>query len=414
MIFAIALLLFYIYILSRDKYSGVLLTLITSPALMCINLFGNISLHFVLSLILFLLNYRDIIKLVRTKYAFRIVMYIYVGAQILSVAAAVERHAFIPITSLVEEFIPILCLIIAIQKRDNSKNIINILFRFVLLVFILTIFEAVTRSNPYTSFCFNHGLFTSGNEQEMIRYGLKRCNGVFAYIETLGGYSVMTAALSVGLLLSKRLDAHYEKLVTMTFVMSSIMCFLAGSRSGIVSLLFASLPMLFVSKKTRYGMILVILLSLNYMGDYFSSIYAAITDSSSVDGSSIEMREGQFDVAFFYLNMGHQWLGYGPGFTNSSVIGVDSGIVGAESIWLRIIIDQGLIGVLSTIIVIASSIFRLYRINKLYIFLPVSYLLARTVAVVPNMTSTYLLIFTLLLLSFHKEDSTTRYSSNFL
>lgn len=412
MIFTYIILLFFLFLFVRNKYMGLITVLLSSPALTCIILFGNISLYFVLCLIILLFFNKEIIRAFYEKNSFKPILIIYLFAQLISVIKGDVHHYFIPFASFFEEFVMVLALYMAIKYKQCSPIFLKVLYTLTLLIFVLTVVEAITGYNPYTSFCFSHNIFSGGNDYANYRYGLKRCNGIFSYIETLSGYSMMSASISVCLLVSNALRKQETRKIYLVLIMSSIMCFLAGSRSGIIALVVAAMPILTINKKTRYitlGLVAVLAFS---MTDYFASIISAITDSSSVDGSNADMRQGQFDVAFSYLTLGRGAFGYGPGYTDEMVIGVDTGIVGAESLWIRIIIDQGILGVLANSLIIIASVFYVRKRNKLCVFLPIAYLIARTLAVVPNMPNAYIM-FTVLLVSSLYIDRRQMPNTNF-
>lgn len=228
-----------------------------------------------------------------------------------------------------------------------------------------------------------------------IRFGFKQIQCVFSYHETAGCFFWMMATYFTWLLLTEN-QVISRKRIILIIALTSICCFLTGSRSSIVSLCIGLLPLAIVNKKYIILVPIVIFVCLYSMPDYFGEIYSSIVDSDSANmGSSSDLRERQLDASLFYLYnspSGAFW-GHGLGYTDEFLIGNVTDLAGGESLWFRLMIDQGILGIIVMVYIFIYSIFVSFRVNKYLPTLVLAFLCAKTMAVVPCVEVSWVFVF---------------------
>ena len=138
-------------------------------------------------------------------------------------------------------------------------------------------------------------------------------------------------------------------------------------------------------------MIIVALILILFMGSYFSSVYDSIfVDSTELGGSSSDMREGQWNIAFFYMAQDF-WTGNGIYFTGNLLnSGGEEGLFGAEGMWLPVMMDRGMIGVICTLSAfIIGLIYILKRKQYKLVWIWASFLLMKTITTGVGVEPTY-------------------------
>ena len=151
-----------------------------------------------------------------------------------------------------------------------------------------------------------------------------------------------------------------------------------------------------VNKKYIILVPIVILVCFYSMPDYFGEIYSSIVDSDSANmGSSSDMREQQLNASLFYMfnsPSGAFW-GHGLGYTDEFLIGNVTDLAGGESLWFRLMIDQGILGIIVMVYIFIYSIFVSFRVNKYLPTLVLAFLCAKTMAVVPCVEVSWVFVF---------------------
>ena len=138
------------------------------------------------------------------------------------------------------------------------------------------------------------------------------------------------------------------------------------------------------------------------MGSYFISVYDSIFVDTEIGGSSSEMREGQWEIAFYYL-MNDFWVGNGFTFTSLLLSQDEAGLFGAEGMWLPIIMDRGIIGVISILLAFIIGLFEIIK-RKHYrlIWLWVSFLVLKTITTGVGIEPTYYAVILVVLFRYYE------------
>lgn len=213
-----------------------------------------------------------------------------------------------------------------------------------------------------------------------VRFGFKRLQSIFC------------TPMSMGLAMSTFAYVLYEKYKTMErkdllFFCLMISCFalpwLSGARSVFVAALIIMLPVLQnIFKNGNYALIKIAIVggSIFLGGSWVLTLVDSFIHSdTAVTGSSFDMRLMQFAVIIpFFLNS-PIW-GNGYAYTWSFVKAVDKDILGAESIWMQILVDFGTLGALAYIVCIIFMYRILCKFRSSGKFLPIAVVLGYTMS----------------------------------
>lgn len=231
-------------------------------------------------------------------------------------------------------------------------------FFWVVLIFVsFGMYEYVFQFNPLSGYYLSHlpeefisnKLFTT----DQLRYNSIRLQS-FANISI--SYGVICAlAIIVISIFYKSLSSLYKKISLIVLPLALLGCVFSGSKTPFIALLsYGGLTLLRgnFSKRIKIVCWCVISLSILIFSAVVVDFYYSIVDSSqsSFEGSDIIMRLSQMYVSFDLLSQSPIWgLGArGVAYAQS----LDSDVLGAESIWLQLLLEQGCIGVFAYIYIL--------------------------------------------------------------
>ena len=124
------------------------------------------------------------------------------------------------------------------------------------------------------------------------------------------------------------------------------------------------------------------------LGTYINTIIDSFIDTESVIGSNADMREGQFELAFYFLNKSF-WFGNGIGEIGNVLINYQE-MMGAESLWIPVMVEQGIFGIISIISIFVFSIVYAYKRHFIpMIWIPIGFIVLFTMTSIPNCQPTY-------------------------
>ncbi|PWJ64034.1 MULTISPECIES: O-antigen ligase [unclassified Fibrobacter] len=234
------------------------------------------------------------------------------------------------------------------------------------------------------------------------RFGIKRLQSFFC--------TPMSMGLSMGAFayvmyeldkMNKEKSLYYSILMIGCFVLP----WLTGARSVFVAEFLILIPVL--KRLMSSGRFLLLKMALVgsavfALGGWVTLLVDSFVHSdTAVTGSSFDMRLIQFAVILpFFLNS-PIW-GNGYAYTWSFVKAVDQDILGAESIWLQVLVDNGLIGALAYIACISSMVIQLRKCKKDYIVIPLSVIAAYTMSTFLGLDLNYFFILSMMLIKYHE------------
>ena len=241
---------------------------------------------------------------------------------------------------------------------------------------IVMILELIFQHNYFTDFIQNN--FVISDFASTIRFGLKRTNSIFSYFSTFGTFCCLSTFV-VWIVIILKLST--KKIYTCLMFLLPVAAFSTGSRAVFLAI-FCILIGLFTQKKImqksffKFVFILCILL-LPLIYSYFSAVVDSIINSdttNTVSGSSSELRLLQWEICAPYFMQSPIW-GNGRMYIWDEVAPSNPMLLGAESIWFSLLVDYGIMGAITYIIMIVGCILLVRQYNPRLIFMPIGYFL---------------------------------------
>ena len=167
--------------------------------------------------------------------------------------------------------------------------------------------------------------------------------------------------------------------------------FFANSRSPMICCALAVLPAIRVQKLLSARNIIIfsagVLVLLPYILPYLDNISSIFQKDSDVGGSSIAMRAMQFNVA---INQFLESPIVGKGIRSIETFVIkeyEDEILGAESVWIKLMIERGLIGMISYILVYVDSYYMCQqpKNRKFYLLFSLAFITLSTMTSTPGL-----------------------------
>lgn len=318
------------------------------------------------------------------------------------------KHYFVLISNC-SELICVLCFWIILKR--NPISTIQTALKYILIfggiIAFYALFETISRINPYIDFVNRLGLYTNDYVVTEIRFGLKRSQSIFAMHTTNGGISLACFCL---LLYAKQHHAicFSNKLCNSIIVLLLCTIFFTGSRAAIIGCAICSLMFFskkYINGKLKFLLMFVFLFAGSFIEGYFQTIYNSIIDTTQVSGSNADMRTVQFEIASIFLNKA-LWFGNGLSYTWEYVLYYYKELYGAESLWIPIMIDQGVLGIFSYILFfINCASFVLKNKQKKMLLFILGFLIFNTLSSIPNVPIVCIPIYLMLMIEINKYYS---------
>lgn len=285
--------------------------------------------------------------------------------------------------------------------QNNAQKTIHALVKTALvfgcLVSIYALFETITRSNPLLNSLVLSGCYIESPLITEIRFGLKRAQAIFSMHTTLGGVMLFNYAL---LLIAYKTAYLKKTRINIIVICLCAMCiFLTGARSCIIGAVMCT-GMLFSKLKVSQILFLCFVFPFVFIfaGDYLSQIFDSIFNTEKVNGSNSDMRLIQFMISWDYM-MRSPIIGNGLAFLYNDVVlnHVEKELFGAESLWFGVIADQGILGLVSYLLLFISPILYSWRKdNKFIILFVIGILVMHSLSTIPGVNPAMVLVFTLI------------------
>lgn len=387
-IFFISALLFVDY----KKYFVVIMAL--SVWLSCFfssteNLFATFSMC---ALFLFFLKRKTILKNVQvSQYPLKIFSLLYFSSLFLSnfFTGNVHNSAFVNRTLIQIIDVFIFWSIIESDYKKYLNLFMKASFYFAVILCLYAAYETITRTNPLVTTFASCGLYNSSWYSEEIRFGFKRAQSFLMMHTSLGGICIALFALFLSKNKFVRTTSIYESVF---IVILFFIALITGSRSVILSIFITlGISLSKVGSKQIMGFLALIVVFFLFQ-NYFDTIISSFQDTKAVSGSNSDMREGQFEIALASL-VDHVWLGNGLTYTFSESFFTKE-LFGAESLWLPIIIEQGVLGVVAVGAFFVQCFYYCIKIRKLYLcFFVLAMLVLYSMTSVPQFNFSFTFIY---------------------
>lgn len=294
----------------------------------------------------------------------------------------------------------------AITGFDEIRLFIKAIFIVAILIISLGLFEAMVEDNPILDYVFMNAPFDAvegkmyyippffnitGELQQ--RFGMVRVYSFFNIHIAFGCACVLLLFFYTYLYKYKIIPINKSYLVIGIILLLSGV-FLCNSKTPIVGLLFFALGILSFKDISRGYVILFVVTALfillTYFPDYLNNIIALFNSSVAEEGggSNVDMRARQFEVG---LNLFEKSPLFGNGIGSIAVFmkgGNNADLLGAESSWLKILPERGIVGVIVYLYLyfIMYKKLRSYMHKKALIFFLFGLLAMETATGFMNMT----------------------------
>lgn len=287
----------------------------------------------------------------------------------------------------VNELIIVHVIFASLRNPKDLKFLIKCLSISILISLIYGLFTYVTKSNPI----IDYEISISSSQTEEIK--------MISYMNTERGIRLQSLFMSPFIFSLTIVSYLYMILIANTFfksflklnnkyligliILVTISVFLSNSRSTILPFITIT-PLLLLKMPKRYKSIIIIgsvllVLSLPFVIDRLEIITSVFdSQSKAISGSSVSMRENQFAIAlksFFESPI----FGHGYGYTDI-LRSSNFDLYGAESVWIPLLVEQGLIGIILYLLFFKGlvSIDKFENKRILVISIPLYYLLLVT------------------------------------
>lgn len=243
------------------------------------------------------------------------------------------------------------------------------------IVFSYGIFEYMTNSNPILEIIYAHIPSEYADDKLYIsdlgdinRGGRARFQSLFYITILYGVCSILFAFYIITVFKMQKEFILKKKYLLLLLILSLFACYLCNSKTPVIAIPIIFLPYLL---KNKFSIFTLIVLIIFINPDFFNSFLGNIIDLDSLnvnndvsDGSSAAMRIRQLNIAinaFMNAPVCGNGLKYSS-YLSSTVAGAE--LLGAESCWFKLLIEQGTFGLIAFVYIICVFLKKGYEISK--------------------------------------------------
>ena len=326
----------------------------------------NLAVDFALLLLYFFYYREHTIGLFvekKTVYFFRTSFIAYIVSYTLSLFVSIVPFTEAITTTVkffVESFVVVYLFQLALRTQKDVYFFFGCLSVSLLLIAIVGLIESFYRINPVLTYIYYNAPSTQALAGKMYfnpehlflgigeRFSLRRTYSFFHIHIAYGCACVMYFFLYMYVIFKYKYFQNYKYYLLLPIVFSGVL--LCNSKTPYVGLLFFLLPLLSINtySKFRYIIYIVILLLIVLIAfpEYLNSFFALFDRKLEEEGggSTIALREKQYKIGI-QLFLKNPLLGNGVrSLTIMTERVSNSGLLGSESSWLKILPERGLVG----------------------------------------------------------------------
>lgn len=393
MIFSIVIIFILAIIYFKSPLKCLLILFIWFPTLIMFRL-GKIPIIPTFTFIIFaMLFVKQNYKLYLLRYPFLFPSIICIISYSLSYWFGVgERHISLLANAFSSFLLPYLLWRMYIPTVSNRNFMQKQLIIYLFILSVYGLVEALTGTNIIAQALYHYGIIE--NLTDSMRYGLHRAQSLTMWSSVFGS----ACGLGMVFLLNSafrgylKIDKHLYTLFA--FLLMGVVT--SGSRTVIAMTCIALLSVLpFIRRhiKAFIPLLLTLFLLFIIVG---SSILSEVIDSfinhEDAGGSSLEMREMQYEAALWFFQL-NPVLGNGLGFIGEA-ISADEKLLGGESIIFKTLIDRGIVGMVSLIILGVYVLAVLVK-RKMYFlcFFVIAFTFAKVMSLLPSLDEAFILLY---------------------
>lgn len=289
-----------------------------------------------------------------------------------------------------------------LRTRRDVLFYLKSLFCFFSIVGGYALVELGLGHNVYSEFVNANGLASGilGGEESSERFGLLRCNSILPYCSTMG----MACGVIFMMVLYLRIShiCISKRMENFLLCMMPFCVLLAGTRSQFVFTAICVFPFLFYSSffksKISKTIFVVVFLAFIFGYEYIFMIVDSIVNSNKANmGSSSDLRENQLNICLYYFERNPLW-GYGRNYIWDYVKMENPLLLGAESVWFQIMVDYGVMGIITYLACCLSTSFLLMKHSKILAFFPLAFLVGKTLSIVIGIELNFMFIISFVML----------------
>ena len=285
------------------------------------------------------------------------------------------------------------------NKEQIRRIILCWLLWFVVLV-VYGLFEAATNSNPIVDWMLNSnnkdfmGYFSGISDE--IRFGIKRIQSITLWRDSLGANSALLFGFIYFLITYYRsLIKSRRVLLVMRLMLIAlpITVLLTGTRACIAMLVICSIPIVLDVRSKNFWLFVTFALVLCIVAfPTLQEIYLSFTDTTSVGGSNVDMRQEQL-AAVLMTAQNSPLIGNGFGDWNDYSLYSDY-LLGAESVWFQLILKIGFLGMACYIATwVTIIVFIIKKKIPYMLFFVMAYLFGKTLSSLPGAEDSMVCLF---------------------
>lgn len=322
---------------------------------------------------------------------------------LISVCISMPQFTIRNVIVVIAQYVFPVILYYMLQSKKDIAYYIKCMKYLLVLAVLYCFYEEMTQTNPIMKWCSQHPeqfqWMTSRAEQLSLRFSVKRALSFFPGEAAFATVCIYYWFIIISLKNNK--EMLIDKTLYVMMMALPICVLLTGTRSAIIALLVASLGFISLNsiKNNKFYVVLVISGIILFF-PYLTLIYDGFVYSDEVSGSSYEMRQGQWEIAMYYMAQNF-WLGNGVGYCSSLLNANEAGLFGAEGMWLPIMIDRGMFGVISVAMAyLLAGIYLVKRKQYSELWVLASFWVFKTITTVAGVEQSYYLLIVVFLVRY--------------
>lgn len=260
----------------------------------------------------------------------------------------------------IESFVVVYLFQLALRSKRDICFFFSCLSISLLLIAIVGFVETIFKINPILSYIYYNAPSPQVLEGKMYfnpeglllgigeRFGLRRSFSFFHIHIAYGCACVMYFFLYIYVLLRYKSFQKLKYYLLLPIVFSGVL--LCNSKTPFVGLIFFLIPLLSINSYSKFRyiiyIIIILLVGLLAFPEFFNSFFALFDSKLAEEGggSSVALREKQYKIGI-RLFLDNPVFGNGVRSLEIMIKSVsNSGLLGSESSWLKILPERGLVG----------------------------------------------------------------------
>ena len=347
MLLPLFILVLMCYLLYKSPQKYISIAIICYPTLLLFKLF-QIPLTFYLSFIL--LTYYAVKKKKWKSNPFLLAMLLCLFSYIVSNFFGIEGSHLTLLINYFTDYLFVIVLWNAYKPTYEQNHLfIKILIVYVLINTTFSISETFSGENLFIRFLHDKGILDVVQGENYFRHGLYRAQGLMIYNDPYGAFCCI-ALFYIMYSYKNRMI----KDVRLLYILISLLLFAiisTGSRSILVMSVICIIPFtstLFKKKEFLFLIVIIVIIAIGIGATYIDAVINSFVNTDNVGGSDLEMRYWQL-MTTFQLFENNPIIGNGLGYIYNAISRYGA-LAGGESIIFTILIDRGLLGSISTLI----------------------------------------------------------------